>query len=482
MAVAAPPQSETMQPHVAVLSSPGMGHIIPLLELAKRLATDHGCHVSFLNITAEASAAQTQLLRAPDLPPNLHVIDLPEADVSALVSSETPILTRLSIIVRENLRCLKTVLLDLGKPKALVIDLFCTQAFEVCEELSIPVYSFCTPSAALFTFSLYLPTLDRDVVDSEFVDLPEPIRVPGCSPIRPEDLLDQVRNRKSEEYEWFFLHVSRLPLAAGVFLNTWEELEPVTLRAIRENPFYHQRPAPPVYPVGPLVKVTEPITESDAECLTWLDNQPPDSVVFVALGSGGTLSTAQVTEVAWGLELSGQRFIWVVRAPTEADPSATFFNVGGEANDPKAFLPDGFLERTKEVGHVVVSWAPQVAVLRHPSTGAFWSHCGWNSTLESMTHGVPMIAWPLYAEQRMNATVLAEDVGVAVKPVADPGKGVVAREEVKRVVSLVIKGEEGKAMRHRARQLKESAAKALGCDGGSSYDSLSRLANDWRVN
>ena len=481
MVVAAPPHSETTSPPVAILPSPGMGHIIPLFELAKRLAADHGCHVSFLNITADASAAQNQLLRSPDLPPNLHVIDLPEADVSTLISYDTPILTRLCLVVQETLRCLKSVLLDIGKPKALVIDLFCTQAFEVCEELSIPVYSFYTPSAALFAFSLYLPTLDREV-DCNLVDLPEPIRVPGCSPIRPQDILDQVRIRKSEDYDWFLLHARRLPLAAGVLLNTWEDLETVTLKAIRENPFYHQIPTPSVYPVGPLIKETEPTTESGAECLAWLDKQPRDSVVFIALGSGGTLTAKQLTEVAWGLELSGQRFLMVVRAPAESDPSATFFNVGGDTNHPKAFLPDGFLERTKEVGHVVLSWAPQVAVLRHPSTGAFWSHCGWNSTLESMTHGVPMIAWPLYAEQRMNATFLEEDMGVVVKPAVDAGKGIVTREEIKRVVSMVLEGEEGKAIRGRARQLKESAANALNDDGGSSYNSLSLLVNHWKAN
>ncbi|XP_062099092.1 anthocyanidin 3-O-glucosyltransferase 5-like [Humulus lupulus] len=468
------------RPHVAVLSSPGMGHIIPLLELAKRLAADHGCHVSFLNITAEASAAQTKLLSSPDFPPNLHVIDLPDVDVSTLVSSDSLIVTRLSVIVQESLRCLKSVLLDLGKPDVVVIDLFCTQAFEVCEELSIPVYSFYTAPAALFSLSLYLLTLDKEV-DCEFVDLPEPIRVPGCSPIRTEDLLDQVRNRKSEECKWYLLHTSRLPLAAGVLMNTWEDLEPSTLKAIREDPYYNKISTPPIHPVGPLIRETEPITESGVECLAWLDNQPSDSVVFVALGSGGTLSAAQLTEIAWGLELSGQRFVWVVRTPTEFDASATFFNVGGDINDPKSFLPVGFLERTKKVGYVVASWAPQVAVLRHRSTGAFLSHCGWNSTMESMRHGVPMIAWPLYAEQKMNATALVEDVGVAVRPAEDPGKGIVTREEIKRVVSLVIGGEEGKLLRLRAGKLKESAEKVLSDNGGSSYDSLTRITNDWMV-
>lgn len=477
MVVAEP---ETFKAHVAVLPSPGMGHIIPLLELAKCLVVHHDIHVSFLNITTEASAAQNQLLHSPTLPPGLHVIDLPPADISTLVSEETLVLTRLCINVEESLKPLKSVLMGLGNLQALVIDLFCTQAFEICNDLSIPAYTFFTPSTAFLAFTLYLPTLDREV-DCEFVDLPAPVRVPGCTPVRTEDLLDQVRNRKIDEYKCFFFHVNRLPMTAGILLNSWEDLEPVSLKAIREHPFYQHIPAPPVYPIGPVIKREEaPATESDAECLAWLDKQPSSSVIFVVMGSGGTLSAAQLTELAWGLEMSQQRFILVARKPTDASASAAFFDVGGDLDDPNAYLPEGFLERTKGVGLVVPSWAPQILLLRHPSTGAFLSHCGWNSTLESIAHGIPMVAWPLYAEQRMNAAMLVEEVGVAVKPAVERGKGVVVREEIERVVRMVMEGEEGKVMRRRAEQLKVSAEKAL-TFGGSSYESLCRVTREWKA-
>ncbi|KAL6207407.1 hypothetical protein ACLB2K_018365 [Fragaria x ananassa] len=344
--------------HVAVLPSPGMGHIIPLLQFAKGLVVHHGFRVSFLNITTEDSTAQTDLLHSPSLPSGLHVIDLPPA--------------------------------DLGKPKALIVDLFCTQGFDVGKQLSIPVYSFFTPSAAFCAFTLYHPTMDREV-EGEFIDLLEPVQVPGCSPVRTEDLLDQIRDRKNDEYRYYFGHVSRLCEASGIFLNTWEDFEPVPLKAIRENPFYQKILTPPIYPIGPLIKEHEPLSQADAEYLAWLDQQPPDSVLFIVAGSGGTLTAAQLTELAWGLEQSRQRFIWVVRKPTDASASATFFNVGGDVNDPKAYLPEGFVERTRGVGLVVRSWASQVAFLRHRSTGGFLSHCGWNSSVESMTYGIPMI-------------------------------------------------------------------------------------------
>lgn len=468
-----------MKPHVAVISSPGMGHVIPLFELAQRLVTHHGFHVTFLNITTEASAAQNHLLHSPHLPPDLHVVDLPSVDLSAHVTPDATVVARLSINVRESLLCLNTVLSQLPrKPQALVIDLFCTQAFDVCNALSIPVFTFFTASSHLLAFSLLLPKLDSEV-EGEFVDLPEPVQVPGCAPIRTEDLLDQVRNRKIDEYKWYLYHLSRLPMAAGVLLNTWDDLEPLTLQALTNRPFYQQIPIPPAYPVGPLIKPPEPLTKTGAECVAWLDQQPPDSVLFVALGSGGTLSGEQVKELAWGLELSHQRFIWVVRTPSDANSSASFFNVGDDPNDPKSYLPEGFVERIGERGLIVRSWAPQLRVLAHSSTGGFLSHCGWNSTLESVAHGVPMIAWPLYAEQRMNATMLVEQVGIAVRAGGSGEEGVIGRKEIERVVRMTLEGEEGKAMRGRAQRLKDSASKTLQF-GGSSNQSLASFANQWK--
>ncbi|WCJ35286.1 UDP-Glycosyltransferase superfamily protein [Euphorbia peplus] len=479
---------ENTNPHIAVLPTPGMGHIIPLLEFAKKLVTYHGFRVSFLTITTnEPSAAREQLLGSSILPPGLHIVHLPPVNISAITNSvnHTFILTRLSLIIQESLKNLKSLLTEIGKPKALVIDLFTTQAFDVCQEMSIPVYSFFTSPITLLTFSLYLPTLDREMEpETQFVDLPEPVTPPGCNPVRIEDLIEPIQDRKNDDSRWYLLHVSRLPLAAGIILNSWEDLEPVALRALTENPFYKQINTPPVYPIGPVIKEEESPIFSDSETLAWLDKQPPNSVLYVALGSGGTLTVKQLTELAWGLDLSHQRFLMVARKPIDGSASATFFNVGSDINDPKAYLPEGFLDRTEGRGLVVPSWAPQIAVLKHRATGGFVSHCGWNSALESLSCGVPMIAWPLYAEQKMNASMLVEEVRVAVKMKAvsgadENGEMVVERGEVERVVRVVMEGEEGKKMKERAGILKESAEKALQVNGPS-YESLSRLAQQWK--
>ncbi|KAK7256469.1 hypothetical protein RIF29_29919 [Crotalaria pallida] len=230
---------------------------------------------------------------------------------------------------------------------------------------------------------------------------------------------------------------------------------------------------PMIYPVGPITQSVSIGQENGLECLTWLDKQQPKSVIYVSFGSGGTLSQDQLNELAFGLELSNQKFLWVVRAPSSI-ASAAYLDARIE--DPLQFLPNGFLERTKESGLVVPSWAPQLQVLAHPSTGGFLSHCGWNSVLESVVQGVPVLAWPLFAEQGTNATILTDGLKVALRPKANKG-GLVEREEIANVVRGLMKGEEGKELRKRMEQLKSASANAIKEDG-SSTKALSELATN----
>nr|WIW42670.1 UDP-glycosyltransferase [Nicotiana tabacum] len=149
--------------------------------------------------------------------------------------------------------------------------------------------------------------------------------------------------------------------------------------------------------------------------LNWLDEQTPESVLYISFGSGGALSLEQLAPLAFGLELSEHKFIWVVRPPSEV--VVDYLDVDKERGDgTPQYLPEGFLTRTKKFGLVIQMWSDQGGILSHPSVGGFLSHCGWNSCIESITNGVPIIAWPLYAEQRQNATMLTEELGVAVKP------------------------------------------------------------------
>ncbi|XP_043694291.1 hydroquinone glucosyltransferase-like [Telopea speciosissima] len=267
------------------------------------------------------------------------------------------------------------------------------------------------------------------------------------------------------------------------------DLEPGAIKAFMESGDLCTQP---IYPVGPLIRTGSGDEGDPNECLRntilliyetkrtlkWLDDQPAGSVVFVSFGSGGVLSPEQLNELAFGLEQSEQRFLWVIRSPTRKSVHANFFN-SQSIEDPFSYLPQGFLERTKGRGVVVPSWAPQIQVLNHGSTGGFLTHCQWNSTLESIVHGMPLIAWPLFAEQRMNAVMLVEDMKVALRP-KEREDGIIGQEEIAKVVRSLMEGEEGQSVRSRMRELKDTAARVLS-EEGSSTQSLSEVAQKWRT-
>ncbi|KAF9620259.1 hypothetical protein IFM89_010994 [Coptis chinensis] len=467
-----------------MLSIPTLGHLIPFLELAKRIVAFDGFKVSLLVLHTDTSPAIFQLLNNIRLPKGLEIVKIPPVDISSFVDACTDIVTRISIIMRESLPQIESVIINLARATILVVDLFAKGALDLAaDNLCVQKYIFLTSPAGLLAFMMYLPTLDQEV-DGEFVDLKEPIHIPGCNPIQVDDLVDRVLNRKVEEYTWFLYHASRFPIAHGVLVNTCEDLEPTSLKALKENPVLGKIPTPPVYPVGPLIKAHNSPAQLENKCITWLDMQPKDSVLFVSFGSGGTLSAEQMIELAYGLELSQQRFIWVVKKPVEANNSAgTLFTTGNmEHTNPCDYLPNGFLTSINGVGLVVQSWAPQVEILSHKSTGGFLSHCGWNSTLESIVNGVPVITWPLFAEQKMNATFLVEELGVAIRPSVGKDKELVGRVEIGRVVRKVMENtEEGNGLRNKVMEIQNSVLKALD-EGGSSYNSLSQVLQEWKTN
>lgn len=148
-------------------------------------------------------------------------------------------------------------------------------------------------------------------------------------------------------------------------------------------------------------------------------------------------------------------------------------NSAGKLED---YLPHGFLTRIENVGLVVPAWAPHAEILAHRSVGGFLSHCGWNSTVESTVSGVPMIAWPLYAEQKMNAMMLTEEIEVAVRSKELPTESLVTRQEIEMLVRKITADKEGhSSIRARVKELKYTAQKATS-KGGSSYKSLSQAA------
>ncbi|XP_059633888.1 hydroquinone glucosyltransferase-like [Cornus florida] len=460
-------------PHIGILPSPGMGHLIPLSEFAKRLVLHHNFSVTIIvPTTGPPSKAQKDVLQS--LPVGVNHIFLPPVSFHES-TQEIKAETQIFLTVSGSLSSLRDTLKSLiatTRLVALVVDPFATEAFRVADELHVSPYLLFAAPAMTLLFCLHLPLLDQ-TVSCEYRDLPQPVQLPGCVPVPGKDLLDPVQDRSNPAYKGILQQVKRLTSCEGILVNSFMDMEEGAIKALQEE----EPGKPPVYPIGPLIQTGSSTGPDRPECLVWLDNQPSGSVLFVAFGSGGTLSSEQLNELAFGLEMSGQRFLWVVRSPNDAAANAAFFSVQSQ-DDPFGFLPDGFLDRTKERGLVVHSWAPQVEVLSHGSTGGFITHCGWNSTLESVVHGVPLIAWPLYAEQKMNALMLHEGLKVALRPQANE-HGLVGREEIAKIAKNLMEAEEGSLIRGRIKSLQSAARNVLNKDG-SSTKSLSELVSKWR--
>ncbi|KAK7397418.1 hypothetical protein VNO78_18589 [Psophocarpus tetragonolobus] len=461
---------------VAMVPSPGMGHLIPMIELAKRVISYNNLAVSLvIPMDGTPSKAQTAVLQA--LPDAISHTFLPPVTLADL-PADAKIETRISHTVLRSLPYLRQAFHSLSATHtltALVVDLFGTDAFDVAAEFNASPYVFYPSTATVLSLFLHLPTLDKEV-HCEYRDLPEPVHIPGCIPLQGKDLLDPVQDRKNEAYTWVLHHAKRYREAHGIIENSFLELEPGAFTELQKE----QPGRPPVYAVGPLVRTDagqgQGQGSGEAECLRWLDEQPRGSVLFVSFGSGGTLSSAQINELALGLEASEQRFLWMVKSPNDKVANASYFNAESQ-EDPLYFLPEGFVERTKGRGFLVHSWAPQPEVLAHPSTGGFLTHCGWNSILETVVCGVPFIAWPLFAEQRTNAFMFTHEVKLALRPNFSH-TGLVERQEIASLVKSLMEGEEGKKLRHRIKDLKDAAAKAL-APHGSSTNHISTLALNW---
>jgi len=179
---------------------------------------------------------------------------------------------------------------------------------------------------------------------------------------------------------------------------------------------------------------------------------------------------SQLMEIAMGLEASQQQFIWVVKREK---------NDGGK----EEWLPEGFEKGVEGKGLIIRGWAPQVLILDHEAVGGFVTHCGWNSTLEGVAAGVPMVTWPVSAEQFYNeklvTQVLRIGVGVGAQQWVRFLGDSIRREAIEKGLLRIMVGEEAEEMRSRARELGKMANRAVE-EGGSSYSDLNALIDDLR--
>jgi len=197
---------------------------------------------------------------------------------------------------------------------------------------------------------------------------------------------------------------------------------------------------------------------SNVSCLAWLDKQLPCSVVLVSYGTVSDYDEAQLEELGNGLCNSGKPFLWVVRANEEHK------------------LSDELRNKCEQHG-LIVSWCPQLDVLAHKATGCFFTHCGWNSTLEAIVNGVPMVAIPHWADQPTISKYMESVWGLGVRVRKDE-KGLVTRDEVERCIKEVMDGDRKDKYRTNATMWMQKAKEAMQ-KGGNSDKNIAEFASKY---
>ncbi|CAG7910511.1 unnamed protein product, partial [Brassica rapa] len=281
---------------------------------------------------------------------------------------------------------------------------------------------------------------------------------PGLHPLRYKDLPTSAFG-PIESIPRVYSETVNTGTASAVIINTANCLESSSLARLQ------RQLQVPVYPIGPLhIAAFAPssLIEEDRSCIEWLNMQKPTSVIYISLGSLALMEAKDMLEMAWGLSNSNQHFLWVIR------PGSI------PASEWTESLPEEFTKLVSERGYIV-KWAPQMEVLKHPAVGGFWSHCGWNSTLESIGEGVPMICRPFTGDQKVNARYLENVWRIGVQL-----EGELEKEVVERAVKRLLVDEEGAYMRKRAIELKEKLESSVR-SGGSSCSSLDDFINSLKM-
>lgn len=283
--------------------------------------------------------------------------------------------------------------------------------------------------------------------------------------IRLKDIPSFIQKTDASDVSFNFMKdsVQSCLKASAMIVNTFDALENEVLQAFPSN-------FPRIYTLGPLHTLSKGIPNSpldsfrpslwkeDKTCLEWLDKRNPNSVVYVNYGSVTKMTNQHLKEFAWGLANSKHPFLWIIRSNL----------IEGDS----AIISKEFLEETKDRA-MLASWCPQELVLSHPSIGVFLTHGGWNSTLESICEGVPIICWPFFAEQQTNCRYSCTDSwGIGVEVNQD-----VKREEIETLVKDMMEGEKGKKLKKKSLEWQKMAAEATSV-GGSSFTNIDRVIKE----
>ncbi|KAL6660378.1 hypothetical protein ACP70R_001924 [Stipagrostis hirtigluma subsp. patula] len=477
-----------MPPHAVCVPYPAQGHVTPLLKMGKLLHA-RGFHITFvntefnhrrlLNSRGPAALDGVQRFRFAAIPDGLPPSDADATqDVPALCySTMTTCLPHLlALLARLNDEAAASGSRETPPVTCLVVDGVMSFAYDAAREIGVPVAALWTASACGFMgYRHYRQLVDRGLVpfkdeaqltDDAYLDQSVDGTVGMCDGVRLRDFPSFLRTTDPGDIMLnFFIHEGeRLSLPDVVMINTYDDLEGATLDAMRPI-------LPPLYTVGPLllherhaVPEGSPLDglgsnlwKEQGGLLEWLDGRSPHSVVYVNYGSITVMTSEQLVEFAWGLANSGYAFIWNIRPDL----------VQGDA----AVLPPEFLSAV-DGRALLTTWCSQEVVLGHEAVGVFLTHSGWNSTLESLCAGVPMLSWPFFAEQQTNCRYKCTEWGVGMEI-----GGKVRRAELEAMIREVMSGEKGRDMRRRAKEWKEKAVKAT-LPGGLAYTNLDKVINE----
>ncbi|XP_057809642.1 UDP-glycosyltransferase 87A1-like isoform X2 [Salvia miltiorrhiza] len=434
--------------HIVALPYPGRGHINPMLNLC-RVILDSRPEISVSFIVTEEWLG---LLAATPPTPNFRFHTVPNVIPSEIGrGNDFPgfmdaVLTRLEAPVEQLLDRLPP-----PKPTLIIYDTYLTWAVAVGGRRNIPVASFYTMSATVFSIFYHSHLIFQhrhspsNIAEGEenLVDY-----IPGVPPIRVTDLPTPIHGKGNEVFPQALQAIQSAPKAQYLLFTSLYELESQVIDALR------QKIPTKIYTLGLAIPTLSSTTDERPYYLKWLDAQSKDSVLYISQGSFLSVSKAQFEEIVAGVGRSGVRFLWVGR---------------GEE--------DGLEEKCGGRG-LVVPWCDQLKVLSHPSVGGFWSHCGWNSTKEGAFAGLPMLTFPIFWDQVTNSKMVVEEWGFGMR-VKKEDDSLVRGDEIGELVLRVMESEseEAKERRRRAKEIQQICKSASGV-GGSSHKDLMAFIKD----
>ncbi|KAJ1403778.1 UDP-glycosyltransferase family, conserved site [Sesbania bispinosa] len=432
--------------HCLVIPFPGQGHMNPMIQFSKRLV-QRGVKVTLVTIVSLWRTITNKNLSSIEIESISDGYD--EGGHAAAESLEAYKETFWRVGPQTLAELLHKLASSNNPPDCVIYDAFMPWALDVAKNFGLRGVAFFTQSCSVnhIYFHAYQKKLELPLSGTEFC-------IPGLPKLAPEDLPSFLY--KYGSYPGYLDIVlnqfSNIDKADWVLANTIYELEQgVVDWLLKIWPLKIVGPSLPSMFLDKRlqddkdygVSISDPNTEA---CIKWLDEKPKGSVVYVSFGSMAGLSEEQTEELALGLRNSGSYFLWVVRATEQSK------------------LPKGFVE-TSEKG-LIVTWCPQLLVLTHESLGCFLTHCGWNSTLESVCLGVPMIVMPLWTDQVTNAKLIVDVWKMGVKAIADE-KEIVRRETIKHCIKEVMETEKGNEIKNNAIKWKNLAKNSLD-EGGRS--------------